>query len=135
MCQGQLFNNLINCVLFILELQKNFKFLGLAHFDPVIVDLSRNPLKSISRFPKLPIQMLNLSSCYIHHFETSALTALEELTTLDLSYNRISASDLKDLSVSVYFLLNSTRCSQFSYFFLIQYIVTWGYLVKGAENY
>ncbi|CAB3257482.1 unnamed protein product [Arctia plantaginis] len=72
---------------------------GLARFDPVIVDLSRNPLKSVARFPKLPIQMLNLSSCYIHHFETSALTALEELTTLDLSYNRISASDLKDLAV------------------------------------
>ncbi|XP_049883851.1 carboxypeptidase N subunit 2-like [Pectinophora gossypiella] len=66
---------------------------GLKPHQPTSVDLSFNPLGSLTKIAPLPIQHLTLSSCEIESIQGRSFSKLADLVTLDLSYNKIVSLD------------------------------------------
>ncbi|XP_075988891.1 CD180 antigen-like [Anticarsia gemmatalis] len=67
---------------------------GISTFQPITVDLSNIVLITVTKFIRLPIQELKLSNCQIESIQDGSFNNLEDLKSLDLSYNKITTEDL-----------------------------------------
>ncbi|XP_045538461.1 leucine-rich repeat neuronal protein 2-like isoform X2 [Papilio machaon] len=61
---------------------------------PTVVDLSENLITNVTVIGDLPIQVLNLSRCSIEFIENASFRDLQEMTTLDLSHNKLTSDRL-----------------------------------------
>ncbi|XP_072948626.1 tsukushi-like [Epargyreus clarus] len=66
----------------------------LKELKPTTVDLSENKFTNITAIAELPIQVLNLSRCSIEFIENASFKDLQQMTTLDLSHNKLTAAKL-----------------------------------------
>ncbi|XP_068621969.1 leucine-rich repeat neuronal protein 3-like [Battus philenor] len=66
----------------------------LKELKPTTVDLSENHIVNVTLIGDLPIQVLNLSRCSIEFIQTASFRDLQEMTTLDLSHNKLTSDKL-----------------------------------------
>jgi len=98
-CNCDVENKLIDCSqLKLLTLFSENDWIALNNSGPFVyetVTFAGNNINNLTRFPELPIKYLNLSRNVIAYIEPRAFYDLVNLTSLDLSHNRITSDILK----------------------------------------